>query len=351
MSVERPDLTLGFVALADCAPLVVAKAHGLFEAEGLNVTLSREPSWANVRDKLAVGALDGAHLLGPMALASTLGLGGAPAPVTAAMALNLNGSAITVSKVLAEQLRATDPAAMATRLKTAEPLARLLAAQRSAGEPPLTFAVVFPFSVHNYELRHWLAAGGVDPDRDVRIVVTPPARMVERLAAGEIDGFCVTAPWNAVAVVQGLGEVVAHACEIWNRSPDKVFGVAENWAERHPATLAALVRAMVKAAAWADVRENRPALAALLADAALVGAPEAALSLALLGGGAPELHAFDDPDYIVFHRGGANRPLVEHAEWFLSHMARWRQLPAGSDTAAAARRTYRPDLYEAALST
>lgn len=348
MSLEKRDLTLGFIALADCAPIAAAKARGFFEEEGLDVTLSREPSWANVRDKLAVGALDGAHILGPLTLASHLGLGGGgPAPIAAAMALNLNGSAITLSRPLADALRALDPAAMATRLKTAGPLARLIERRKAAGEAPLTFAVVFPYSVHNYELRHWLAAGGVDPDEDVRIVVTPPARMVERLAAGEIDGFCVTAPWNAAAVLQGLGEVVAHACEIWNRSPDKVFGVTEAWAERRPETLSALVRAIVRGAAWAE--ENRADLARLLADPAVVGAPEAAMRLFLLGGGAPELHAFDDPDYIVFHRGEANRPLVEHAEWFLAHMARWGQVPPGLDTAAAARRAYRPDLYDAAF--
>ncbi|WP_374469398.1 CmpA/NrtA family ABC transporter substrate-binding protein [Phenylobacterium sp.] len=349
MSLEKTDLTLGFIALADCAALAVAKAHGHFEAEGLNVTLSREPSWANIRDKVAVGALDGAHMLGPMAIAANLGLGGAAAePLAAPFAMNLNGSAVTVSNALAGALREIDPAAMDARPRTAAPLARLADQRRARGLPPLTFAVVFPYSVHNYELRHWLAAGGVEPDRDVRLVVVPPARMVEKLAAGEIDGFCVTAPWNAVALIQGLGQVLVHACEIWPRSPDKVFAVTARFAKRHPQTTAALIRALERAAAWADPPENRLALGRLLADPAVVDAPEAAMRLFLLGAGASGGHAFDDPDYIIFHRDGANRPLVEHADWFFDQMARWGQLPAGASREAA-RRAYRPELYDAAL--
>jgi ABC-type nitrate/sulfonate/bicarbonate transport system substrate-binding protein len=343
MSIEKPELTLGFVALGCCAPLVVAKARGEFEAERLNVTLSREPSWANVRDRLAVGALDGAHILGPQAIAMTLGLGAEPTAMVAPMALNLNGSAITVSMAVAEALRDLDPAAFETRPRTAQPLKGLIERRRAAGEAPLTFAVVFPYSVHNYELRHWLAAGGVDPDSDVRIVVTPPPRMVEQLTAGEIDGFCVTAPWNGMAWQAGVGEVLAHASEIWARSPDKVFGVREDWAGRHPQTLSALIRAMVKAAEWADARENRAELAALLAEA--IGAPEAALRLSLLGPGGDAPDAFDDPDYIIFHRGDANRPSPEHARWFVDQMARWGQVGEGAE----AGRVYRPDLYARAL--
>jgi len=346
MSVEKPDLTLGFVALACCAPLAVAKARGFFEEEGLNVSLSREPSWANVRDRLAVGALDGAHMLGPQAIAMTLGLGAEPTAVIAPMSLNLNGSAITVSKAVAEALRGIDPTAFDTRPRTAEPLKRLIERRASAGEPPLTFAVVFPYSVHNYELRHWLAAGGVDPDGDVRIVVVPPQRMVEQLTAGEIDGFCVTAPWNGMAWQAGVGEVLVHASEIWARSPDKVLGVREDWAERHPRTLSALIRAMIRAAEWADQAENRGELAALLAQPEWIGAPEAALRLSLLGPGSDAPDAFDDPDYIIFHRDGANRPSPEHARWFLDQMARWGQL---TGEAEGADRVYRPDLYERAF--
>jgi len=233
------DLRLGFIPLTDCAPLVVAQDLGLFAEEGLNVTLSREASWATVRDKVAVGALDGAHMLAPMALASPLGVDGAgdARPMIAPLALNLNGSAITVSTALAAALREIDPEGMAARPITARPLARLVARSRAQGAPPLTFAVVFPYSMHAYQLRYWMAQAGIDPDLDVRLVVTPPPRMVEQLRLGGIDGFCVGAPWNAVAAQEGLGEMLIKASEFWPGSPDKVFGVKALWARERPDTL------------------------------------------------------------------------------------------------------------------
>jgi len=198
-TLERNDLRLGFIALNCAAPLVVAKELGFFEAEGLRIALSREASWANIRDKVAVGALDGGHMLAPMTLAASMGVGGERTPMTVPMSLNLNGSAVTVSTAVADAMRAVDPGGMAAHPRTARPLARLIEARKAFGDRPLTFAVVFPFSMHAYELRYWLAAAGIDPDHDVRLVVAPPARIAERLKAGEIDGFCVTAPWNALS--------------------------------------------------------------------------------------------------------------------------------------------------------
>ena len=236
MTLEQPKLRLGFIALTDCAPLVIAKARGLFEAEGLDVELSREVSWANIRDKVAIGALDGAHMLGPMPLAVNLGISGEQIPMIAPLSLNLNGSAITASTALVAAMRAADPAAMSVRPRSAAALRPVIAERRAAGAPLLCFAVVFAFSVHTYALRYWLAAAGIDPDHDVRIVVTPPPRMTERLAQGDIDGFCVGAPWNAQAVAKGLGEILTYASELWRVGPDKVFGLTEAWADRHPAT-------------------------------------------------------------------------------------------------------------------
>ena len=190
----RSEFRLGFIALNDCAPLVIAKEKGFFEDQGLTVDLSREASWANIRDKVAMGALDGAHMLGPLPIAVNLGVSGEPTPMIAPMSLNLNGSAITVSAALADAMRTADPKGMAARPRSASPLAKVVAERREAGLPPLVFAVVFPFSVHNYQVRYWMAAAGIDPDRNVRITAVPPARMNARLAAGDIDGFCVGAP-------------------------------------------------------------------------------------------------------------------------------------------------------------
>jgi NitT/TauT family transport system ATP-binding protein/nitrate/nitrite transport system substrate-binding protein len=329
------DLRLGFIPLTDCAPLIAAQAQGFFEDEGLAVELVREASWATIRDKVAVGALDGAHMLAPMALA--LAAETAESAVLAPLALNRNGSAITVSKALFEALggEPTDPAGPAP---SAAELRKVIAKRRDRGEAPLTFAVVFPASMHNYLLRYWLAEGGVNPDRDVRLVVIPPPRMVERMRAGEVDGFCVGAPWNAVAEAEGIGRILANSSQLWLGGPDKVLGVGAALAGRKPDELRALLRAIIRGAAWADAVENRDALVALLARPGTVDTPPAAIARAL-------------EHELVFHRDAAGLPRREHGLWFLSQMIRWGQIDANRDLNAIVDQVYRPDLYrEAALS-
>lgn len=346
MSLEKTDLRLGFVALNDCAPLVVAQQRGLFAAEGLSVELSREVSWANIRDKVAMGALDGAHMLGPLPLAVSMGLSGERTPMIAPLSLNLNGSAVTVSTALAQAMREADPQAMAAHPRTAAPLASVIAERRAKGLPPLTFAVVFPFSVHNYQLRYWMGQAGIDPDADLRLVVVPPPRMAARLASGEIDGFCVGAPWNAKAVADGAGEIVLYATDFWRAGPDKVFGVTQAWAEQHPETLQALLRALIRAQTWADEAANRAELAHLLAHPRHVDAPEALTARSLLE--APEGEA--SQDFIVYHRYAAGFPWRSHAVWFLTQMRRWGQIGPEADIPAVADAVYRPDLYRKAAA-
>jgi len=323
---EAGELVLGFVPLNDAAPLIVARERGFFAAEGLRVTLSREASWATVRDKVAAGALDGAHMLAPIPLACTLGVGGAPQPMIAPMALNRCGAAFTLSRRLT--------GAMPPGEDRREALRRLIVERRAQGEPQLVFAVVFPYSMHNYLLRYWLAEGGIDPDQDVRITVAPPSRMASRLAAGELDGFCAGEPWNAVAEDQGLGEVAVRAFEVWREGPEKVFGVTAEWARRNPETLQALLRALLKAAAWADAQENRGQLAGLLALPEHVDAAVGSIARSL-----PTTN---------FHRGGANAPLPVQAAWLLSQMMRWGQAPRELDLRGVAEHVYRPDLYNKA---
>lgn len=332
-------LRLGFIALNDCAPLAVAKEKGFFEREGLAVDLSREVSWANIRDKVTMGALDGAHMLGPLPLAVNLGVCGEPSRLIAPLSLNQNGSAVTVSAALAAQMREASPDAMASRPRRATALAQVIARRRAKGEPALCFAVVFPFSAHNYELRYWLADAGIDPDRDVRIVVTPPARMFDRLASGDIDGCCVGEPWNALSEASGVGEVLLEASEFWGACPDKVFGVTEAWAERRPDELQAVLRALIRAAIWADEAANRSELAAILAHPTYVDAPEEVVLSTL--GGSKDLR---------YSRGLAGFPWRSHAVWFLSQMRRWGQIDPKTDLAAAAEAAYRPDLYRAAAA-
>lgn len=322
------ELKLGFVPLNDAAPLIVAQERGLFAAEGLDVRLSREVSWATVRDKVAAGALDGAHMLAPIALATTLGVGGDPQPMIAPMALNRSGAAFALSRRLT--------AAMEPGESRRAGLARLIAQRRAQGEPPFVFAVVFTYSTHNYLLRYWLAEAGVDPDHDVRITVAPPSRMASKLAAGELDGFCAGEPWSAVAEDQGLGEVAFRALDIWRDGPEKILGVTADWARRQPDELQALLRALLKAAAWADDAENRPALAQLLARPEYVGASIESIARSL--------------PTTTFHRGGANAPLPVQAGWLLSQMMRWGQTPQALDVRALASQVYRLELYNQAAA-
>ncbi|MBB3889955.1 NitT/TauT family transport system ATP-binding protein/nitrate/nitrite transport system substrate-binding protein [Phenylobacterium haematophilum] len=318
-------LRLGFVPLTDSAPLVVAKERGFFEAEGLKVELSREVSWATIRDKVAVGALDGAHMLAPLALAATMGAGSEPTPMIAPMALNLNGAAVTLSTRLTSA-PGENGEAMA--------LAKLIARRRKEGASLLTFAVVYPYSVHNYLLRDWLAAAGVDPDNDIRLTVAAPSRMAELLADGIIEGFSAGEPWSSVAVALGAGRVAVRASQLWGRAPDKVLGVTQEWADENGEVLTRLLRALITAAAWCDAPEHRGELSGLLAGAPYVDAPRAAIAASL--------------DDVIFHRDGANAPRTAQAAWLLGQMARWGQVAADAETSSVAGQVYRLDLYEAA---
>ena len=239
------------------------------------------------------------------------------------------------------------PAAMGAALKAA------IAARRLKGAPLLTMAMVFPFSGHNYELRYWLAASGIDPDRDLRLVVLPPPFTAEALQAGHVDGFCVGEPWNSLAVERAGGVIVATKAALWRNGPEKVLGVQTAFAEREPAAVAALVRALWHATAWAEDPENRIELAALLADTASVATPAPVIMRALSGdivarAGAPADHV---EDFIVFHRHGANFPWQSHALWFYSQMVRWGQTEHSPERAQIAAEVYRPDIYRRALAT
>ncbi len=313
------SLTLGFIPLTDCAPLVVAAHKGFFAAEGLEITLSREASWATVRDKVAFGTLDGAHMLGPMVVAAALGLASPAVPLIAPMALNRGGGGITLSTRLLEQVAAFGS----------------LKAALAARSEPATFAVVFPYSIHAYALRGWLEGQGVVPDIDARIVVTPPPRTAEALAAGRIDGFCAGAPWNAVAARLGAGRLLATTADLHPGAPDKVLGLSPGLAERRPEAVSALLRALVAAGRWADGAANRAELIALLARPDAVGAPPEAIA-----------HALDGE--IRFQADKAGALTVADLGWILSQMQRWGQAPSEFDPAKLAA-VFRPDLLQQAL--
>jgi NitT/TauT family transport system ATP-binding protein/nitrate/nitrite transport system substrate-binding protein len=347
-------LRIGFVPLVDCAVPVVAQVLGLARAEGLDLRLEREASWAAVRDKLAYGLLDGAHILAGLPLAATAGAAGLPpVPMIAPMALGLGGNGITVSNALYQRMLAADPEAMAgPRSASARALGAVIAADRAAGRAPLSLAHVFPFSSHHFELRRWLAAGGIDPDRDVNLATFAPPRMVEGLRMGWIDGYCVGEPWNLRAVAAGHGAIVATKADIWPQSPEKVLGLRADWAAENGAVVAALIRALVRAAAWCDAPENRGELATLLAEPRFVGGSVDLLRAALGGrpvfrpGSAPE----DLPHRHVFFRWQATFPWLSQGDWLTGEMTRWGYWPQGVDAAAVVRKVYRPDLYRAAVA-
>lgn len=341
MPLEKHFLRLGIVPLIDAAPLIVAKEKGFFAARDLDVTLSIEASWASVRDKVAAGLLDAAHMLAPMPIAATLGIDGVGVPMLTALSLSLNGSAITVSESLYWRLglQDSDPRSAGLALK------RLLEADKAAGAPPRVFAHVFPFSTHHYELRYWLAGCGIDPDRDLQLTVIPPPQMVRHLREGAIDGFCVGAPWGAVAQAAGIGRTIVHKHQIWNNSPGKVLGVTREWAERHPQTHLALIRALIETARWLDRPEHRAEAARLMVEGHYVDATPESVHEGLM----PQNAGVLGGPGLLFHAGAATFPWVSQAMWFIEQMRRWGQV-GEVDVAATAAAAYRPDLYRAAAA-
>lgn len=344
-------LRIGFIPLVDAAALIVAVDKGFTKAEGLDVTLAREVSWSNVRDKLNIGLFDAAHLLAPVAIASSLGLGHVKVPIVASFNLGINGNAITVSPGLHAALMAeldgdpTDPMA------TAQALRRVVEARSKAGAEPLTFGMTFPFSTHNYQLRFWMAAGGVDPDEDVRLVVLPPPYMVDSLASGHVDAFCVGAPWNSVAVDLGVGHILHFVSDILLRAAEKVLAIRQGWAEKNPDVVAALTRAHVKAAAFIEAPENREEAAAILAKPEHIGVSPEVLLRTLDGRLkiSPDGTMRESSRYLLVGREGAGRPDPRQAAWLYAQMVRWGQASISEEALKTAKAVFRPDLYDAAV--
>ena len=348
----RTEIHAGFIPLVDCAPLAVAKELGFDAANGLDLVLHREVSWANIRDKVEAGLLDCAIMLAPMPLASTLGLGGRPAvPLVAVMATSLDGNAITVSKPLFEDMLREDGVnACASGMAPAKALARVVARRVEKGLEPLTLGMVYPFSCHNYDLRYWLAAAGIDPDNDVNIVVVPPPLIASSLKSGRIDGFCVGEPWNSVAVAQGDGVIVTTKSELWAASPEKVLGLRRAFADEFPAAVLALVRTLIQACAWADDASNRGEWHRLLSRSEYVGVPQQILERSLLNAldrGDTRISARHN-ETIIFGRKGANLPWVSHALWLLTQMIRWGHARAEFDLRAVASQVFGPEIYREA---
>ncbi|WP_375461150.1 ABC transporter substrate-binding protein [uncultured Enterovirga sp.] len=338
------ELRIGFIALTDAAALIAAAELGFAADEGLRIRLEREASWATLRDKLALGFVDAAHMLAPLAIATSLGLAprGAPLTLVAPLALNLNGNAFTVSLPLWGEM--TDAGPTATYPERRAALAAAIRGRGAAGRPPLTLATVHPFSTHTYQLRRLL--GPEVAETDVRITVVPPAHMVEALRMESVDGFCVGSPWNSVAVESGFGRIAALGTEIAPGAPEKVLAWPRGRLD--PAIGAAVVRAVQAAGDWCAEPANRGELAFLLAKPQHLDLPAAIIRRTLDGRLIvdPDGSTAIDPDYLTLG-GATHRPAPEQARWIFAEMVAADQVGRGRVEEAAA--VYDPAFYEDAL--
>lgn len=347
-SAEKTHLDIGFMRLTDSAPLIIAQEKHFFERFGLKVKLSREVSWANIRDKVAVGSLDAAQMLAPMPLLTSPGTDHCQSPFITGLMLSLNGNAITLSDKISTQLDLPpgdqpDPILAARRLKEC----------LKTRPEQLTLATVYPYSLHTFQLRHWLESGGISPDRDVKIIVLPPEQMVDSLSRGLIDGFCVGEPWNSVAVQSGIGSTLVSGYQIWNNAPEKALVVAERWHQENPSTHLRLRLALMEAATWLSHPENRLLAISLLAKKQYLNLPEHVLKPALQGSFQYSKQSLPvaNPDFIVFHRYHAGFPWRSRAEYLLrkNFELQGRTITC-NEICPLIKKVYRTDLYREAAT-
>lgn len=327
---------VGYLPLTDCASLVMAAEGGFDRKYGIRIALSKEASWAAVRDKLAGGALDAAHVLYGMVYGVQLGIGCQPAPMAVLMNLSQNGQSITLSRALADRGAVNGPA---------------LAGHMRSERRPYTFAQTFPTGNHAMLLYYWLAAYGIDPLRDARALTVPPTQMVANLKAGSIDGFCAGEPWGNRAVADGVGVTAATSQQIWPDHPGKVLGTTAAFADGEPAACRALVAAVLDAGRWLDESaQNRTRAAALLARPEYLNISSEVILPRLLGDYRNGLgESWQDPHALAFHRGGAvNFPYLSDGMWFMTQQRRWGLVKEDPDYLAVAGAVNRTGLYRQA---
>lgn len=366
-NIEKPDLKFGFIKLTDMAPLAVAYEKGYFEDEGLYVQVEAQANWKVLLDRVINGELDGAHMLAGQPLGATIGFG-TKADIITAFSMDLNGNAITVSNDIWNQMKPHVPMQDGKPVHPikADALKPVVDKFKAEGKP-FKMGMVFPVSTHNYELRYWLAAGGIKPgyyappqdtsgliNADALLSVTPPPQMPATLEAGTIYGYCVGEPWNQQAVFKGIGVPVVTDYEIWKNNPEKVFGVSKEWADKYPNTHLAVVKALIRAAMWldADNNKNRKEAVEILSQQQYVGADFDVIANSMTG--TFEYEKGDKrplPDFNVFFRNNATYPYYSDAIWYLTQMRRWGQINEYKSDEwfmETAKKVYRPDIYSAA---
>ena len=364
LDLEKDVLTFGFIKLTDMAPLAIAYEQGYFLDEGLFVTLEAQANWKVLLDGVIDGQLDGAHMLAGQPLAATIGYG-TEAHIITPFSMDLNGNSITVSNEVWEKMLPNIPKMADGRPEhpiSAEALVPVIEEFNAKGEA-FNMGMVFPVSTHNYELRYWLAAGGINPGyyssdnisgqigADVFLSVTPPPQMPATLEAGTIHGYCVGEPWNQQAVFKGIGVPVITDYQLWKNNPEKVFGITDAFAEGNPNTTKAVVRALIRAAMWLDDNDNanRPAAVEILSRPEYVGADYEVIANSMTGFFEFEKgDKRDIPDFNVFFRHNATYPYYSDAIWYLTQMRRWGQIAEPKSDAwfkEVAASVYRPEIY------
>jgi len=364
LDVEKDELKFGFIKLTDMAPLAIAAEKGFFEDEGLFVTLEPQANWKVLLDRVIDGELDGAHMLAGQPLGATIGFG-TQSHIVTAFSMDLNGNGITVSNEVWAEMKKhipLQPDGKPVHPIKADYLKPVVEKFRAEGKP-FKMGMVFPVSTHNYELRYWLAAGGIHPGfysadnitgqimADALLSVTPPPQMPATLEAGTIYGYCVGEPWNQQAVFKGIGVPVITDYEIWKDNPEKVFGVSKEWQDANPNTHLAVVKALIRAAIWLDENNNanRRDAVKILSRSEYVGADEEVIANSMTGTFEYEKgDKRDVPDFNVFFRYFATYPYYSDAVWYLTQMRRWGQITEQKPDSwyhDIAKRVYRPDIY------
>ena len=337
---EVTKLKIGFIPLTDCASVVMAYELGLYKKYGLDVIVSKEASWAAVRDKLTIGENQASHILYGMPYASTLGITGSEGQKTdmvIPLVLNQNGQAITLDNKL-----------KARGVKTPQDMKRVI--DEDKGKKTYTFAMTFPPGTHAMWIRYWLASGGIDPDTDVKLITIPPPQMVANMRIGNMDGYCVGEPWNARAISDGIGFTATTTQKMWKNHPEKVLGMTREFAEKNPKTVKAMIMAIIEAAQYIDKMENRPKVAEIIARKEYVNAPVNVVlgriqGKYVYGDGRTE----QDPDYMKFYRDGdVTFPWKSHGLWFLTQHRRWGFITEPIDYKKVVDAVNRPDLYREA---
>ena len=336
---ETTDINFGMIALTDCSPIVIAHEKGLFKKYGINSTVTKGANWAAIRDNLSTGSIQATHMLIGMPLASTMGLHGSPKkPMIIPWLMNRNGQAITLKTNLKGKV-AADPKALKPFVDQALGLGT-----------PLTFAMTFPPGTHAMWMRYYLATGGINPDKDISLIVVPPAQMVSNMKIGKMDGFCVGEPWGARSIADGIGYTSVSTQDMWKDHPEKVCAFTEEFAENNPKTVKAILKALHEASVWLDNMDNRPEQCDIVSRPTYINCNAKAILGRLQGHyDYGDGRKKEDDYYMIFSKRNCNYPQPKYAKWFLSQYRRWGMVSGAPDYDGIAKRVMRPDIYEEAM--